>query len=421
MESFGESILHESTESRIFQALLDAGANVNATSFPQYGESVLAMATRMGSVALTSLLLEKGASPDDSQAFEFALALHHSRSADLISLLVRAGANVDKVVIDDYNLLEKAVRYNNFPVAKMLLDTNAKLVSGQGLWEAVYRRNLEMVQLLLDNGADPNWRSTRHKSTALEEELRGGTRRFHKSWNVDSRIHIGINSALIDAGAHVDMNGGGMLALAAKAGSVKAVKLLLDAGAQVNLMFSGDFERYETALQAAVGLEDPQEAAAQWDIIQLLMDAGADVNTPAIPFKGRTALQAATEKKNIRLTKFLVDRGADVNAPAAYDGGVTALQGAVIGGNIKIVVTVLEARAQVSAPPAVENGWTAIEAAARCGRLDIMSLLLANHEDPIAVVRECERVIEYAAVCGFPQIIAMLKNHVASAASMQGR
>jgi ankyrin repeat protein len=57
----------------------------------------------------------------------------------------------------------------------------------------------------------------------------------------------------------------------------------------------------------------------------MLVNAGADVNAAATEYKGRTALQAATENSYFKMVKMLLNAGADVNTAAAGYKGLTAL------------------------------------------------------------------------------------------------
>ena len=60
-------------------------------------------------------------------------------------------------------------------------------------------------------------------------------------------------------------------------------------------------------------------------VIRLLLEAGRDVNAPAAAHGGRTALQAASEGGHEDVVKLLISHGADVNASAAPQYGRTAL------------------------------------------------------------------------------------------------
>ncbi|PMD53343.1 ankyrin [Hyaloscypha bicolor E] len=126
-----------------------------------------------------------------------------------------------------------------------------------------------------------------------------------------------------------------------------------------------------------------QEAASSGNIgIVPRLLAGADVNYPAAPRDGRTALQAAVQSQNRELIQLLVDQGADLNSQAAERWGLTALQAAAAasGGYLHIAEVLLEAGASVNArisnPHGKFTGNTALEAAAASGRIDMLKLLL---------------------------------------------
>lgn len=78
----------------------------------------------------------------------------------------------------------------------------------------------------------------------------------------------------------------------------------------------------------------------------------------------------------MELIDFLLDVGADIHALAGEVRGVTALQGAAIRGHMKIALKFLEAGADVNAEPALVDGRTAVDGAAEHGRLDMVQMLL---------------------------------------------
>jgi ankyrin repeat protein len=57
------------------------------------------------------------------------------------------------------------------------------------------------------------------------------------------------------------------------------------------------------------------------DLVRILLEAGADINAPIVQEEGMTILQAAMEYEHSDLVMLLLDKGADVNAPAGqtYD------------------------------------------------------------------------------------------------------
>lgn len=104
-------------------------------------------------------------------------------------------------------------------------------------------------------------------------------------------------------------NNSNILALqaASAGGHDKVVQMLMDAGADVNAQGGG----YGNALQAAPwGGHDK--------VAQMLMDAGADINAQG----GRygNALQAASYGGHDKVVQMLMDTGANVNAQGGYYG-----------------------------------------------------------------------------------------------------
>ncbi|KAI1350251.1 ankyrin repeat-containing domain protein [Xylaria sp. FL0043] len=116
----------------------------------------------------------------------------------------------------------------------------------------------------------------------------------------------------------------------------------------------------------------------QLDLVQMLLEHGADPNSAAAYSYGRTPLQAAasSELPNEEIVKLLITKGAEVNAPPGFVGGITSLQGAAIRGHINIALLLIENGADVNASPAIKEGRTAVEGAAEHGRLDMVKMLL---------------------------------------------
>ncbi|KAH8744416.1 hypothetical protein F5882DRAFT_455073 [Hyaloscypha sp. PMI_1271] len=123
------------------------------------------------------------------------------------------------------------------------------------------------------------------------------------------------------------------LALASYLGLTLTVEdVLREEGADVNVQ--GGY--YGTALRAA-------SAGGYQDIVQILLDKGADVNVRSGSYDG-TALQAASAGGYQDIVQILLDKGADVNVQGEYYG--TALQAASRGGHKEIVQKLLDKGAE---------------------------------------------------------------------------
>ncbi|KAK5661136.1 hypothetical protein OQA88_11026 [Cercophora sp. LCS_1] len=125
---------------------------------------------------------------------------------------------------------------------------------------------------------------------------------------------------------------------------------------------------------------DLWDAAAKGGRVETMVGLianGADINKRLKVDKvSRTALEIASETGNIEMLEMLLEHGAEVNTPAEYVRGATALQLAAIKGHIKIAEMLVDVGADVNAPGAEINGRTALEGAAEHGRIDMLHWLL---------------------------------------------
>jgi len=106
------------------------------------------------------------------------------------------------------------------------------------------------------------------------------------------------------------------------------------------------------------------------DIVKILIDAGADIN--ATDFYGDTALMLAIDQDNHEIVRMLLNSEADVNAQnITY--GTTALMGAARKGNEEVIRMLMTAKAD----PGIKDwaGNTALTIADRNGRTAIIELL----------------------------------------------
>ena len=158
---------------------------------------------------------------------------------------------------------------------------------------------------------------------------------------------------------------------AAKYGHISVVRLLLEAGRDVNTPAA---ECGRTALQAASG-------DGHKDVVKLLISHGADVNASAAAWYGITALQAASEGGHEDIVMLLISHSADVNASAAATSGRTALQAASKGGHKDVVKLLISHGADVNASASATRGRTALQAASEGGYEDVVKLLISYGAD----------------------------------------
>lgn len=360
----------------IAKLLIERGADVNAIeTFRQ--QNALMWAAGEGHADIVDLLLANGATDLDRRAAHddwprqmtsepraqfrqtggLSALLYATRSGcyRCVVSLIEAGADIDRPNPDGITPLINAIDNRHFDIAMYLIDQGAKVdvwdmygrtplymaidmnsfrggggFGGGGFGGAAPRRSesnvtaLDIARRLIAMGVDVNHELTRMRPNGP------GRGRF----------------------ADYMMRGGtGPLMVATLAHDHEAIELLLANGAEVDL--PNVFQI--TPLMAAAGMSGtvragggrtgrgPQFEAIVIKTIDLLLDAGADINAqvvdshtntafqdsyiPGADNEGKTALHAAAESRWPRVVKHLLDRGAD---PMIKDAqGNTALDLAI--------------------------------------------------------------------------------------------
>ena len=185
----------------------------------------------------------------------------------------------------------------------------------------------DAVQLLLDNGADPNAVGT--ATTPYGQD---------------------INAAPLD--------------IALEKGSAEIVELLLSKGAAPQ----GGSPQSIPLIQAA-------EGGKAW-IVQLLLNAGALPDTKSKSM-GRTALMAAAAEGHADVVTLLLAKHADVNLQDDY--GSTALHLAAMRGQAPVVQLLLRAKADTLAKD--KEGFTALQMAVKRDQKAVVQLLSTGGAD----------------------------------------
>ena len=322
------------------------------------------------------LLLDAGARVNCRSQYgyeRYTTALGHASElgcVELVQILLRAGA--------DPNWL-----YNKEDAPALVL--------------ATHRSNKEILCFLLDAGADVNVTS-RHPSV-LQVAVSEGNAPI-----VQELLRRGVDPDSASLENRHDPVGfwETPLVMAINEGQDEILHMLLNAGANVNAPAVESCN----ALQAAANKTDTI------DYVQLLLDRGADVNEHyGRRHYGRSALQAAADQGNIQLVQLLLLHGADVNASPCECYGVTALQAASISGHLEVVALLLAAGADINGEKSRLEGRTALEGAAEHGRLDIVHLLLENDYEIEGFYDRCEDAAYYAEEEGHMAIARKLREY----------
>ncbi len=221
------------------------------------------------------------------------------------------GTQFNNYLEDQTTPLIEAIRSNHVEVVEMLLDAGANPfapddVGRMPLWYAADVGSVEIARLLLEFDAD------------IEEGSDGGTTPL--AWAAYSD-RTELVAFLLDSGANLsarDNNNNSVLGRATNPhgksfGNARTVALLLARGAELSVPNVRGF----TPLHMAVHI-----SPSSLLLTHLLLEAGADPNAPdAI---GQTVLHLAVSYEMINIVETLIDGGADLNS--ANGDGMTALQ-----------------------------------------------------------------------------------------------
>lgn len=166
---------------------------------------------------------------------------------------------------------------------------------------------------------------------------------------------------VVNSGADVnekDANGGTPLHRACAFGSTEMCEMLLDAGADVNLL----------------NIDTPLHRAACYGhvhICQLLLKRGADINGKSDGIK-ETPLHSAVRCGQLDVCKFLLDNGADINATDGW--GRTPVYEASVNSNVDIFDFLIERGADVNIQ--CSNGYSPLFFAVLNGKSDFCKRLI---------------------------------------------
>src|SRR6185369_9192387 len=259
-----------------------------------------------------------------------ATALHwavYRDDAEMTDLLITAGANAKATNREGASVLSLACINGNAAIIEKLLsagaDANEHLTNGETpLMMAARTGNVSAMDTLLRHGADVN----------AKEKLRGTTPLM---WAA-AQSHAAAVKFLIDHGADISARSN----LTSKGRTAYLAPTAVDRARQENGA-RGRGQRDQPAESSfndnarldGGGLTALVFAARQGDVetVKVLVDAGADVNQ--VTQYGWSPLLTATQNRYYKVASFLLDHGA--NANIANKGGWTPLYIATDNRNIE--------------------------------------------------------------------------------------
>ncbi len=284
---------------------------------------------------------------------------------------------------------------------------------------AAQRANLEMVNVLLEHGADVNAR-TSHGQTPLFSVGMVGENHKKERYAAGGEIAV----LLVNKGARVhisDKQGKSLLFHAAFYGNAHVARLVLDGGVPVDSRSKGG----TTAMHEAAW-------TGHINILELLLEKGGDINavnkqgqTPIfgsawtnkvevarfllargakLKKSGRTPLHLAAQHGQIEISAFFLNEGVSVNANS--DIG-TPLHQAAWTGKHEYVAWILKQGAKTEAKNRYGN--TPLHEAASWGKVEVTSTLLKHGANKRARNKQGQTPLEIAASRKRDNVVALLR------------
>ena len=313
-------------------------------------------------------------------------ALHYAaknQNADIFYLLLKNRAKVNlenkrkntALMLLSWETVDKLknLGVNNLNMTKSY-DTEDMSI---GLLENIKTGNLTTVARDLKYGADVNYRSAAGEKPLVVAITKG---------------YLKIAEMLIQAGARldtdVDANKNTILHYAAYKGHFNSVKLLISAGADLNLKNNQgqtalDFARQfgKTEIVKLILEQNNKDnkllesiESENLELVKQLLESGANVN--CYDKQKTTPLISAAFKGNAKIAKMFIDAGANVNAKDLNRN--MAIHVAISKGNIEVVKVLLQSD-KLYLSVADNNGYTPLILASAFKNFEMVELLLSKN------------------------------------------
>eukprot|EP01035_Chromulina_nebulosa_P017130 gene17130-22644_t len=371
--------------SNVVKALLDGGADVNSKD--KEGLTALISASENGSVPIVNLLVEYKAEINtlsDTGFSPLIIASAHGH-LDVVKILVESNAAIELDHPEEVTALMYASAGGYPDVVKYLIEKGANVnkrhkQGGSAILEAATSGNFTVFKTLLDAGADPFVVDDDGVTTLMSASSQG---------------HIDIVKLLVEMKSDVNIiakSGGTAIMFAAGSGHNETVKFLIESGADVNIVVQATPEYIEQVSKAiAEGKTDVEPhkdgvtalmvacEGGYLEIVKMLVNAGALVDI--VDDEDMTPLLNAVKKSHFDIALYLIENGANPNDSYLDDKGKAhnLLMDSILTSNGNFSLALVNKGANLSYVD--DDGVSPLTQAAYLGFKDVVDALIANGAD----------------------------------------
>lgn len=406
--------------------------------------------SRGGHVEIATFLLEHGAHPN-TKTFRGDFPLFQAAqvgSVDVVELLLSHGAHVNAGTKSGGSSLIVAARRGNLDVVELLIKNGASIDAQNthgltALFAAVDKGWESIVSLLLDSGADVN-RTSKEGITPLMRSVL-----VAKSLG-DPEILRLLLAHGVDVNARTPRpERTTALMMAVQVEEIETVKLLLAAGADVDMKYNDEHDSIELAhrkdnlVLADLLKEHGEKGQAKPNIIDAVKQGDLDRVKEILVEKPRhvhivtahsrwTPLHLAAMTGNKKMVEFLLARGAKTDATnksgqtakemalrGGYDDicsllstsakGAKSILKAVTSGDLEVVEAILHTEPHVIRIASANSGWTPLHLAVKKGNQPMAKLLLAHGANIEAMNKDGMTPCAVAEESGHAELVALLQ------------
>ncbi|XP_055858103.1 ankyrin-2 isoform X2 [Episyrphus balteatus] len=367
---------------------LESGQVTDINTCNANGLNALHLAAKDGYIDIVSELLRRGANVDNATK-KGNTALHIASLAgqkEVIKLLIQYNANVNVQSLNGFTPLYMAAQENHDACVRYLLakGANPSLATEDGftpLAVAMQQGHDKVVAVLLESDSRGKVRLPALHIAAKKDDVKAATLLLENEHNPDI----------------VSKSGFTPLHIAAHYGNVDIAKLLIERGADVNYIAKHNIT--------------PLHVACKWgkkNILMLLLSKNARID--ATTRDGLTPLHCAARSGHKGVIELLLENGAPILSKTK--NGLAPLHMAAQGEHDEAARILLTHKAPVD--EVTVDYLTALHVSAHCGHVKVAKLLLDHNADPNARALNGFTPLHIACKKNRIKVVELLLKHNAS-------